>query len=448
MAGIFKAYDIRGVVPTELDRDLAYRIGQATATFLKAKRLAVGQDMRNSAEEIAGALVEGITSVGCNVVRVGMVATPMTYYAVNALKTDGAVMTTASHNPGKYNGFKITREHAIPVAYDTGIDQIEKMALAGPLPKAAKKGTVETVSILEDYASWVVTNFAKFTRKISFVADAGNGMAGLEYPAVLKRLPVSYERLFFELDGNFPNHEANPLNPKNLQDLIAKVRATKGAEFGVAADGDGDRCAYVDETGEIIPCDLVTALMAKAILAEHKGETILYDLRSSWTVKETIEAMGGKAEVCRVGHSFIKAAMRKSNAIFAGELSGHYYFRDAGFVDSGIIGLVSMLNFVSTSGMKLSEAVKPLRKYFATGEMNFEVEDKDKVLSELKKQLGKSGKAYELDGLSVEGADWWFNVRCSNTEPLVRLNLEAKTAGRRDEMRDKVTRIIGGKAHH
>ena len=429
---IFKAYDIRGVVPDELDRAQAYRIGRAVAHFIAASPIVVGRDARVHSPELANALVEGIRAEGSDVIDLGLVATPMLYFGVDALAAAGGVMVTASHNPGRYNGFKICRAHAIPVGEASGLREIEALcaARANAAP-AANRGGIRTHDVLAGYAQHVL---AVGTRRpaLKVAIDCGNGMAGVGLEAVLAQLPVEVVRLYFEPDGTFPNHEADPLKLENLTDLVAAVRRS-GADFGVAFDGDGDRAVFVDGTGEPVSADLATALIARHLLARHPGARVLYDLRSSRVVAEEIVKSGGVAGMCRVGHSFVKAQMREEGALFAGELSGHLYFRfsDSLVADDGTAALIAMLDVLGAEGRPLAELVKPLRRYAASGELNNRVSDANLVLREIEAEHAQAPEISHLDGLLVRYPTWWFNLRASNTEPVLRLNLEADTA---DEM--------------
>ncbi len=444
---IFKAYDIRGLVPDELDADLARRIGRAFVSLLSAKRLVVGRDMRTHSPEIAGAVIEGMRDGGADVLDIGLASTPMTYWAIGSQPCDGGLCVTASHNPGRYNGMKLCREGARPISGDTGIGELERMCAEPPPPPVEPRGTVEPADLLDAYADHVAS-FARLAGPVHVAIDAANGMAGYTLPAILERLPaLRAERLFFEPDGTFPNHEANPIKEENLDPVRELVRST-GAQFGVGFDGDADRCCFVDETGRTIPADLMTALLAREILARHPGAPIVYDLRSSWAVKEAIAEAGGVPIRERVGHSFIKATMRERGAVFAGELSGHFYFVENYTSDSGVLALVSTANLLSGGGPPLSERVADLRRYHATGEINFRVEDKEGAIERLKREFA-DGRQDFLDGITVEYGDlgdpdwWWFNVRASNTEPLLRLNLEAKRAQTRDRQRDRLVALLG-----
>lgn len=443
MAGIFKAYDIRGTYPDQLDERLFARIGAAVVKVLGARRLVVGRDMRQSGPALRAAMVDAIAATGCEVIDIGRCSTPMTYWAVNVLDADAAIMITASHNPAGYNGCKISGRGATPVSYDTGIAEIERLARAAtPLPDLPR-GAVSERELLPDYHSWLL-GFAdpKTLRPFKIVVDTGNGMMGAMLPGLFAALPCTVVPLFFEVDGSFPNHEPNPLNPANMRDLQAAVKQ-HGADLGVAFDGDGDRVMFVDERGELVPGDQVTALLAAELLKKAPGSTIIYDLRSSWAVPEEIRRLGGTPLESRVGHSFIKQSMRKTDAVFAGELSGHFYFRDAFFTDNAELAMLTVLRVLSASGKTLSALVQPYARYFATGEVNFEVHDKDACLARLAASFPDAELGH-LDGLTLRLADWWCNVRPSNTEPVLRLNLEARTAELRDTMRRRVEQLIGG----
>jgi len=433
--GIFKAYDIRGLYPEELDEALAEKIGLAAGSFFPGKTIVVGRDMRRSGPALADALIRGLTHAGKDVVDIGAVTTPMVTFAVARYGYDGGLMVTASHNPAKYNGIKLTAKGAEPVSYDTGINEIEEMVTSGNLPQAPTTGSVTSREVLPDYLEHLMGSAGNI-RGLKVVIDAGNGMAGMLMPPLFERLDCELVPLYFDLDGSFPHHEANPLKPENIVDLQKKV-VEVGADVGVAFDGDGDRVAFVDERGEAISCDLVTALIAREVLKTNPGAHIIYDLRSSWVVREEIEAAGGKPVISRVGHSFIKRTMREKDAAFGGELSGHYYFRENFYCDSGAFALLKVLGLLSAAGRPLSELVRPLKRYHASGEINSEVEDKEAKIEELAR-LYACGEAHRLDGLTVEFRDWWFNVRPSNTEPVLRLVVEAKSRERMEAMRDQL----------
>ncbi|MEE2941485.1 MAG: phosphomannomutase/phosphoglucomutase, partial [Planctomycetota bacterium] len=448
--GIFKAYDIRGIVPSELDADTARKIGHAFARRIEAKRLLVGQDMRTHSPEIAGAVIDGMLDAGADVVSIGLASTPMTYFAIGSQDVDGGLCVTASHNGGEYNGMKLCGRGATPISKVNGIGDIESMCQDAYPGAVAARGALEEVDLLPAYAEHVAS-FVDMESDVHLCIDAANGMAGHTLPHILPKLPrLETDTLFMEPDGTFPNHEANPIKEENLDDVRRLVMA-KGAALGVGFDGDADRCCFVDETGRTVPADLMTALLAREFLSREPGAPIVYDLRSSWVVKEEIQRRGGKALRDRVGHSFIKATMREHGAAFAGELSGHFYFRDNFVCDSGVLAMVSALNLVARAenrGRKLSELVEDLRRYHATGEINFEVEDKAAAIAALRERYS-DGRQDELDGITVEYGDlesddwWWFNVRMSNTEPLLRLNLEARRPETRDARRDELIGLLG-----
>ena len=447
--GIFKAYDIRGVHPIELDASTARSIGHAFARLLNAKRLLVGQDMRVHSPELAEAVIEGMRDAGADVISIGLASTPMTYFAIGSQDVDGGLCVTASHNTGEYNGMKLCSRGARPISRANGIADIERMC-GEPYPGAVSaRGALEELDLNEAYAAHVAS-FSDMEGDLTLAIDAANGMAGHTLPSILPRLPrLTTSTLFMEPDGTFPNHEANPLKEENLDDVRELVRSG-GAAAGVGFDGDADRCCFVDETGETVTADLMTALLAREFLRKEPGAHIVYDLRSSWVVKEEIQAGGGVAHRDRVGHSFIKATMREHGAVFGGELSGHFYFRDNFVCDSGALAMVSALNLLTreeNQGRTLSELVQDLRRYHSTGEINFEVADKAAAIASLKERYA-DGRQDELDGITVEYGDldsddwWWFNVRMSNTEPLLRLNLEAKRQETRDARRDELVALL------
>jgi phosphomannomutase len=448
--GIFKAYDIRGKVPAELDAPLAKRIGNAFARLLEAKKIVVGRDMRTHSPELQAAVVEGARDAGCDVIDIGLASTPMAYFAIGALEkegVDGGLNVTASHNPGEYNGMKLCSRGARPISAANGILDIERMAKEPAPPPAARRGRVERADVLARYAEHVA-RFARVDRPLTVAIDAANGMAAYTLPPILERLRnVTAHTLFMRLDGTFPNHEANPLKEENLRDVQRLVAAVR-ADLGVAFDGDADRCCFVDEEGRTVAADLMTALLARELLAKQRGAPVVYDLRSSWVVKEEIERAGGVPIRDRVGHSFIKATMRAQGAVFGGELSGHFYFADNYVCDSGEIAFVSAVSMLARSKEPLSRRVEGLRRYHATGEINFHIDDKAGAIDRLKAEYA-SGRRDELDGITVEFGDlaasdwWWFNVRASNTEPVLRLNLEARRAETRDRRRDELIALLG-----
>jgi phosphomannomutase len=433
---IFKAYDIRGIVPDELNAAIAHRIGRATARYLGAPQLAVGRDARTHSPELHAALVRGITDEGVGVVDIGLSSTPMLYFATESQGTGGGIMVTASHNPGQYNGFKICREHAIPVGEASGLREIESLTRGiDSDPPVPTPGGVTSADVRDGYVEHVLS-VGEGRPKLKVAIDCANGMASVGLERLLERLDLEVERLYFEPDGTFPNHEADPLKVENLQDLTAAVKRS-GADFGVAFDGDGDRAIFVDEAGEPIASDLVTALLARAALARNPGGLVLFDLRSSRVTAEEIEGAGGRARMCRVGHSYVKAQMREQDAIFAGELSGHFYFRfsDDLMVDDGTAAFVALLDLLAKAGSSLSKLVAPLRRYSASGEINSRVENIPGLLAAIEAEHAEA-KISHLDGLLVVYPEWWFNLRPSNTEPVLRLNLEADTPEAMAEHRD------------
>ena len=437
---VFKAYDIRGLYPSELDEDGAYRIGRAYVEHFEPKVVAVGRDTRISSPSMADALIRGAVDGGADVRDLGLVGTEMLYHAVGELGLDGGICVTASHNPKEYTGMKIVRRGALPVGGDSGLAEIRARAESGFGPPT-RRGDVSAADVWPSFVDKVLSFVdVDAIRPLRVVIDAANGMAGVMLPPVLSRLPnLDPVRCYFEPDGSFPNHEPNPLLPENREFIVAKVKK-EDADLGVAYDGDADRCFFVDDSGEFVPGDFVTALIAESVLLKHPGEKVIYDVRASWAVPETIEAAGGVPLVNRVGHAFIKQRMRKEDAVFAGEVSAHYYFRDFSQADTGVVPFLVMLELLSKRGERLSEILAPLRsRYFLTGEINTPVADVPLKLQELKERYAAAGaRISHLDGLSVEFTDWHFNVRPSNTEPLLRLNLEALSedvmAAKRDEV--------------
>ena len=440
MAGIFKAYDIRGIYGETLTDDLAFKIGRAIQSFLGCKRVVIGRDMRPHSQPLFEALARGLTLQGADVIDLGLCSTPMSYYANKVLGADASVMITASHNPGPWNGFKICRAGAVPLSGATGILDIESIVNSGDFaPKAPAPGSVTAYDIRSEYAAHFRA-FADVRSPLNVLVDYANAM-GI-YEADVFRGLFDIAPLYDTLDGTFPNHAANPLDTSTLADAQAAVRANPGKfDFAACFDGDADRVGFIDEKGDIIPMDMITALIAKTILAKNPGAHVFYDLRSSWAVREVIEEAGGIPHKSRVGHAFIKAQMREQNAIFAGELSGHYYFRENSFAESSGLAVLYIANLLSQSDLPLSKLIAPIQRYFASGEINSSVPDPKRTLDALRAHFSDAS-IETLDGLSFEYPDWWFNVRCSNTEPLVRLNLEAKTPGLMAEKRDLVLSII------
>ena len=445
---IFKAYDIRGVVPSELNAEAAYAIGRATARYLRARRLAIGRDARAHSPELGEALVRGVREEGASVLDIGLAATPMLYFAVDALAADGGIMLTASHNPAQYNGMKICGPNAVPIGEASGLREIERIVGAAAAPPGRARGARDCKDIAEAYVRHVLAIESGEIAPLRVAIDCANGMAAVGLEPLLARLPLRVERLFFEPDGRFPNHPADPLKIENLRDVCAAVKRTS-ADFGVAFDGDADRAIFVDERGEPVPSDLMTGVLARGQLARRPGGTVLYDLRSSWVTAEEIRTAGGVPEMCRVGHSFVKARMRETGAVFAGELSGHFYFRfsERLVADDGIAAFVALASALSRAKRPLSELIAPLRRYSASGEINRQVEDPRAVIEAVAQEHPNARELSRLDGLLVRYDDWWFNLRPSNTEPLLRLNLEARTPARMAAERDALLARIGGTAH-
>jgi len=423
---IFKAYDVRGVVPDDLDADLVRSIGAAFAVWTDAPAILLGRDCRLSSPELAAAIAEGATLHGVDVVDLGLASTDLVYFASGSLDLP-AVMLTASHNPKQYNGLKFCMPGARPVGEETGLREIRAMVEAGDLPPADARGAVRPRDLLEAYTEHVLSFVDVETmRPMTVVADTANGMGGLVVPPVLGRLPVTLHHLFAELDGTFPNHPADPLDPANQRDLKTAMLDV-GGDIGLAFDGDADRVFLIDERAADVSGSLLTALVARAMLRREPGAKIVHNLICSWIVPETIRAEGGVPVRTRVGHSFIKQVMADTGAIFGGEHSGHYYFRENYRADSGLIAAVVAMGELSASGGTLSELLLPFRKYFDSGEINSRVRDQHGAIEEIATELA-DGRQDRLDGLTVEFDDWWCNVRASNTEPLLRLNVEARTA--------------------
>jgi phosphomannomutase len=441
----FKAYDIRGLYQSELDEDGAYRVGRAYVEHFEPRRIAVGRDMRLSSPTMATAFVEGAADGGADVLDIGLVGTEMVYFAVVELGLDGGACVTASHNPKEYTGMKIVRRGALPVGGDSGLVEIRARALADQHCPAKERGAIREENVWPGFVEKVLSFVDKDSiRPLRVVVDAANGMAGAMLPPVLEHLPqLEVARYFFEPDGTFPNHEPNPLLPENREFIVERTREEK-ADLGVAFDGDADRCFFVDDTGEFVPGDFVTALLAESMLEREPGAKVIYDVRASRAVAQTIERAGGVPLVNRVGHAFIKQRMRQEGAAFGGEVSAHYYFRDFSQADSGVVPFLLMIDLISRRKKRLSELLAPFREtFFLTGEINTPVADVPLKLQELKERYSaEGGSISHLDGLSVDFGDWHFNVRPSNTEPLLRLNLEALSRELMEEKRDEVLSLI------
>lgn len=440
---IFSAYDIRGIYGETLTDDGAYLIGRAAAQYLNVPAIAVGRDMRVSSPQIAAAMIRGITDQGVDAIDLGLTTTDELYFAVGKFDFPAGVMITASHNPGKYNGIKFCRAQAFPISLDTGLADIRDLAISGNFATPTRKGEVIKRDVTDDYVKHVLS-FIDISniKPLKVVADAGNGMAGMILPKVFQHLPCTLIPLYFELDGTFPHHPASPIEPENMVDLQKKVRET-GADLGVAFDGDADRMFPVDEHGNLVDGSQVIEVVANSLLRKHPGATILYNLIVSKSVPALITELGGTAIRTRVGHSFIKAEMRKYNAIFGGEHSGHFYFRDNWYADSGLIAFLIMLELISVEGKPLSELLKPLDRGVRSGEINSIVSDVQGKLKALEEHFGPAAKSVDhLDGLTIDYGDWWFNVRPSNTEPLLRLNVEANDRATMEQKRDEILAII------
>ena len=443
---IFKAYDVRGLYPSEIDEAAARAIGRGFVAYLGAKRIAVSRDMRLSSPSLAQAFIDGATAQGADVVDYGMMGTDMMYFAVARDGHDGGVQITASHNPKEYNGIKMVRKEAFPLSGDAGIGDIRDLIDSGQLPQeAAVRGTVTERDVVDDYVNHVLSFIdVSQVKPFNVVLDAGNGMAGLIAPKLFDRLPCRTTRLCFEVDGTFPNHEANPLIEENRRDIVERVVAEK-ADIGIAWDGDADRVFFIDGSGEFIAGDFITALLAESFLMKHPGAKIVYDVRASYAVKDTAAKYGGTALMNRVGHAFFKQRMREEGAIFGGEVTGHYYFRDYYFADNGFIPALLILELMSIKGQTLRELLAPLReRYFISGEINTKLKDMGLIPGKLDLLAHKytDGRVYSLDGISAEYDDWHFNVRASNTEPMLRLNLEATTPELMEKKRDEVLSLI------
>ncbi|HTM03726.1 MAG TPA: phosphomannomutase/phosphoglucomutase [Vicinamibacterales bacterium] len=445
---IFKAYDVRGLYPGEINETIARQIGRGFVAYLQAKQIGVSRDMRVSSPAIAAAFIAGAREQGADVIDYGMLGTDLLYYAVVNDHLEGGAQITASHNPGAYNGIKMVRSGALPLSGDAGIGDIRDMIANDRLPApTSRPGHLSTRDVLAGYVEKVMSFIDPAVIKpFNVVLDAGSGMAGLVAPKLFDRLPCRTTRLCFEIDGTFPNHEANPLIEENRQDITADV-VRRNADVGIAWDGDADRCFFIDGSGEFISGDFVTALLAEAFLLKNPGATIIYDLRASHAVKDVVARYGGRALMNRVGHAFIKQRMRQEDGIFAGEVTGHYYFRDFYYADNGFIPALLILELMSKKNSSLRDLLKPYReRYFISGEINTKLKSMDEVPARLAaiESRYKDATIQKMDGVSVDYPDWHFNVRASNTEPLLRLNLEAATPAMMQNRRDEVLGIIRG----
>jgi phosphomannomutase len=445
---IFKAYDVRGLYPSEINETAAHDIGGGFVSYLGARRIAVTRDMRTSSPGLAEAFIEGARQQGCDVVDYGMLPTDVMYFAVCRDGLDGGAQITASHNPKEYNGIKLVSKDARPLSGDVGLKEIREMIMARELPPGKPAmGAYERREAVEDYLEHIFTFIdPSIVEPFTCVLDAGSGMGGLIGPKMFARLPCKTSHVAMEVDGTFPHHESNPLIEENRRTVTQRVLDEK-ADIGIAWDGDADRCFFIDGTGDFVAGDFVTALLAEAFLLKYPGEKIIYDVRASSAVKDIVAQYGGTALMSRVGHAFIKQRMRAENAIFGGEVTGHYYFRDNFFADNGFIPVLLILELMSRKGKTLAELLAPLReKYFISGEINTTLASMDVAdakIAEITRRYA-DGQVYHLDGVSVEYADWHLNVRKSNTEPLLRLNLEGTTRAVMEQRRDEVLGIIRG----
>ena len=454
---VFKAYDVRATVPDPLNEDVAWRIGNATAQFLrtslsgydrsdaKMNTLIIGRDMRKHSLALCQAFAEGALAIGTNLIDIGMIDTSQIAFATNHMPCCGGVQTTASHNPANYNGFKISGPKGKPIGADTGLKEIERIAKAISRYEAPPSGKVQKMDLSREYRDYL-HKFLQEPRPLKVVIDASNGMAGRWFPILFDGVPnLKIIPLNFEHNGEFV-HPPNPLVPANLEQLRAAVREHQ-ADFGACFDGDADRCMFVDEHANIVRCDLVTALLAGEYLREKPGAAIVYDLRSSRVVADTVRKFGGEPKRERVGHVYMKRAMAESNGVFGGELSGHFYFRDFFNCDSGMLAFIAVLNVLTRTGQTLGELLRPLSVYVASGEQNFENDDKQGTFQRLAEKYADAEIDY-LDGITVQYPEWWFNVRASNTEPLLRLNMEASNAGQLSAQLDELTPLLGTAVAH
>ncbi|MFZ5364327.1 MAG: phosphomannomutase/phosphoglucomutase [Patescibacteria group bacterium] len=443
-SSIFKAYDIRGIYPQDLNEETAYLVGRAMVKITGAKTVVVGHDARFSSDSLVKAVMKGITEQGADAIDIGLVTTPMLNFAVAEYKEhEAGIMVTASHNPKDYNGLKLCYENALPIGESTGMVELKNLVMDGKFSDVSNRGKIIKKEILDEYIKKVLSlvDLEKI-KPLKVVVDTANAVGSIPLPEIFKRIPCKIIPLYFELDGSFPNHEANPLKEETLEDLKKKV-LEEGANLGVAIDGDADRIGFVDEKGQTVRADLILTLIAQQLLKNKTSEKILYDVRSSRIVKEVVEAAGGRAEMCRVGHALIKKQMWDNGAFFAGEFSSHFYYRDFYNVESGDLTMLKLLEIISQSGKSFSEIVAPLLRYYHSGEINFKVSDKEGKIKELEEKYSAvASEVSHLDGIRLDFPDWWFNVRPSNTEPLLRLNLEAKTKELMEEKKKELTEII------
>jgi phosphomannomutase len=447
---IFKAYDIRGIYPDQLNEEIAYKIGRAYAEIIKSENpskdlnIVVGCDMRLSTPSLKEKVIQALLDSGVNVIDAGFTSTPTYYFAVAYYGYDGGMQVSASHNPKEYNGFKLTRARAVPISGDTGMYDLRDMVIKEEFPKIDKRGTLsKKEGVLEDLVKEHVKGIdLKSIKPFKIVADAANAMGAIDIEAMFKGLPIELIKLNFKLDGNFPAHQSDPLQEKNLVPTQEKVKEEK-ADMGIVPDGDGDRYFFIDENGEVIRQEILRGIMAQLALKRNPGATVCYDIRPGRITKDMIEAVGGNASVTRVGHSLIKEQMIKENAVFGGESSGHYFYKfDYGTFESPVKFVLSFLEFISKKDKPLSKIIKPYKVYFHSGEINSKVKDVKEKIKEIEETYKDAKDISHLDGVTIEYDDFWFNVRPSNTEPLLRLNLEAKTKKLMEEKRDEVLDLI------
>lgn len=444
MVAPFKAYDVRGIYGEDITETLAYKLGRAYVVYTQAKTVVVGKDMRPHSDPLCDHLVQGLTDQGANVIKMGLASTDMMYFSVIHLKTDGGIMVTASHNPAPYNGFKFTREKALPIGLESGLADIEALVSANQFPEVSQKGSVREQYLLDDFVQFMHSFVdVKKLKPMKVVIDTGNGLGGYILPKLFENSSLEIIPLFWEVDGTFPNHEANPLVEENRLDLIKTVKETK-ADLGVGLDGDTDRAFFVDGNGEFIGGDFILGLLAKPILKQFPKSIITYDVRCSNYVTDVVTRLGGSTRMWKVGHAPMKNFMKEIGARFGGEVSGHYYFQyhDAYF-DSGNLTTLLVLKELSDTQKSLAQALEETKNYFVSGEINTKnVQDPDLVIQKLKEKYGPQGKIIEIDGLNVVTENWWFSVRKSNTEPLLRLNCEGKTQKEMEHIRDEILAFI------
>ena len=449
---IFKAYDIRGVYPDQIDGEFAYRLGGAFCRFLinngeaGNRKIIMARDTRLSSDELAENLIQGITDQSFDVADLGLASAPLFYWAIIKEKAAGGLMVTASHNPAQYNGFKVCRADSRMVSGETGLFQIRDLMEQAGLETSFNAGKISQVDLKKEYLDFMLSFIKSSQRKpLKIVYDCANGTMGQEIEEISKLIPGEKEILFADPDGNFPNHEPNPIKPENMSALKNKI-IESGADLGIAFDGDGDRIVFYDEKGEMVRGDFITALMAEILLKQNPGKKILSEVRSSRVVNEIIRQNGGIPVLGKSGHSLIKEHMRRENIFFGGEMSGHYFFQELGYIDSSLLVAIKILELLSREDKKLSRLVAPLKKYSSSGELNFEVADPDGVLMAAESHFkgAKGAQVKKIDGLTIEFADWWFNLRKSNTEPLVRLNMEADSPEILEEKRKELEGLICG----